>query len=84
MTTCGEAQLILILWEDKAGDSAVVEGGLPVHCDAAARLSLLHLPIVLCFKLHQRPKDVLICVCILVPAITPSMIPNSELTRMLD
>ena len=50
------------------GNSLLVQGNIPTHCHILPGLSLLQALVVVSFQLDKRPKDVLVDVCIIVPA----------------
>ena len=53
--------------EIEEGQSLLVETHLPADVNVTLHLTLFQLLVIVCFKLHQRTKDVLVLVGILIP-----------------
>ena len=66
--TSHEAELGGLLGEDKAGNVLLVEAHIPFDAHAFPGLGLLDALVVVSLCLHQRPKDILVDVCVLIPA----------------
>ena len=51
----------------KVGDALLVESEVPTHNNVVLSLRLFQLFVIVCLEFHQRTKDILVLISIIVP-----------------